>query len=121
MRSITKSKYNASTGPIYENLGILQISKLYQLEAAKPMFLNENQHLPSPLQIIFTPNTDIHNHNTGHRNDPHISTRRTNQLSRSFIHNAPNIWYNIPLQIKETRTVGSFCQMKRYMYLSSEI
>ena len=48
VRSITKSKYNASTGPIYENLGILQISKLYQLEAAKLMFLNKNQHLPSP-------------------------------------------------------------------------
>ena len=120
VRSITKSKYNASTGPIYENLGILQISKLYQLEAAKLMFLNKNQHLPSPLQAIFTPNTDIHNHNTRHRNDPHISTRHTNQLLRSFIHNSPNIWYNIPLQIKETRTVGSFChKMKRY--LSSEI
>ena len=49
------------------------------------MFLNKNQHLPSPLQAIFTPNTDIHNHNTRHRNDPHIGTRRTNQLSRSFI------------------------------------
>ena len=49
-----------------------------------------------------------------------VSTRRTNQLSRSFIHNAHNIWYNILLQIKETRTVGSFChKMKRY--LSSEI
>ena len=120
VRSITKSKYNASTGPIYENFGILQISKLYQLKAAKLMFINNNQHLPSPLQAIFTPNTDIHNHNTRHRNDPHIGTRRTNQLSRSFIHNAPNIWYYIPLQIKETRTVGSFChKMKRY--LSSEI
>ena len=42
VRSITKSKYNASTGQIYENLGMLQISKLCQLEAAKLMFLNEN-------------------------------------------------------------------------------
>ena len=54
-------------GPIYENLGILQISKPYQLEAAKLMFLNKNQHLPSPLQAIFTPITDIHNHNTRYK------------------------------------------------------
>ena len=83
-------------------------------------FSTKTNIFPHHSQAIFTPNTDIHDHNTRHRNDPHIGTRRTNQLSRSFIHNAPNIWYNIPLQIKETRTVGSFChKMKRY--ISSEI
>ena len=83
VRSITKSKYNASTGPIDENLGILQISKLYQLEAAKLMFL---MFLPSPLQAIFTPNIDIHNHNTRHRNDPHISQYQAHKSIITKLH-----------------------------------
>ena len=48
IRSITKSKYNESTGPIYKKLGILPLSKLYQLEAAKLMFLNHKKNIFHP-------------------------------------------------------------------------
>ena len=116
IRSITNSKYNESTEPVYKQLGILPLPKLYQLEAAKFMFLNYKRDLPLPLLSIFTPNIDIHQHGTRHRNDPHISVRRTHLLSQCFIHNAPNIWYNIPPPIKDTKTVGSFCsKMKKYL------
>jgi hypothetical protein len=116
IRSITKSKYNESTGPIYKKLGILPLSKLYQLEAAKFMFLNHKEDLPSPLLSIFTPNIDIHQYGTRHRNDPHINARRTHLSSQCFIHKAPSIWYNIPPPIKESKTVGSFCsKMKKYL------
>jgi len=116
IRSITNSKYNESTEPVYKQLGILPLPKLYQLEAAKFMFLNYKRDLPSPLLSIFTSNIDIHQHGTRHRNDPHTSVRRTHLLSQCFIHNAPNIWYNIPPPIKDTKTVNSFCsKMKKYL------
>ena len=91
IRNITNSKYNDSAGPIYNKHGILPLQKLYELEMSKFMYLHNKGLLPPPLMTLFMPNTNIHQHNTRHRNDPHINTRRTQSLSRSFIHSAPNI------------------------------
>ena len=108
IRSITNSKYNDSSGPIYKNLSILPLTGLYELETVKFMYLNQSNELPLPLQTLFTTNANIHGHNTRHRHDPHINTRRTETLSHSFIHKAPALWYTVPSQIKNVKTVGSF-------------
>ena len=114
VRSVTNSKYNDSSWPIYKKLKVLPLSKLHQMETAKLMYLNQKRELPLPLLSIFTTNQNIHQHYTRHHNDPHIQTRRTQTLSHSFIHKAPESWYNIPTQIKSAKTVGSFCsKMKR--------
>ena len=52
MRSITNSKYNDSSGPIYKNLSILPLTGLYKLETVKCMYLNQRNELPLPLQIV---------------------------------------------------------------------
>ena len=108
IRSITNSKYNDSSGPIYKNLSILPLPGLYEFETVKFMYLNQRNELPLPLQTLFTTNANIHGHNTRHRHDPHINTRRTETLSHSFIHKAPALWYTVPSQIKNVKTVGSF-------------
>ena len=103
IRSITNSKYNDSSGPIYKNLSILPLTGLlvYELETVKCMYLNHRNELPLPLQALFTTNANIHGHNTRHRHDPHINTRHTETLSHSFIHKAPALWYTVPSQIKK--------------------
>ena len=108
IRSITNSKYNYSSGPIYKNLSILPLTGLYEFETVKFMYLNQRNELPLPLQTLFTTNANIHGHNTRHRHDPHINTRRTETLSHSFIHKAPALWYTVPSQIRNVKTVGSF-------------
>ena len=114
IRSITNSKYNDSSGPIYKNLSILPLTGLYEFETVKFMYLNQRNELPLPLQTLFTTNANIHGPNTRHRHDPHINTRRTETLSHSFIHKAPALWYTVPPQIKNVKTVGLFrSQIKR--------
>ena len=108
IRSINNSKYNYSSGPIYKNLSILPLTGLYEFETVKFMYLNQRNELPLPLQTLFTTNANIHAHNTRHRHDPHINTMRTETLSHSFIHKAPALWYTVPSQIKNVKTVGSF-------------
>ena len=89
-------------------LSILPLTGLYELETVKCMYLNQRNELPLPLQTLFTTNANIHGHNTRHRHDPHINTRRTETLSHSFIHKAPALWYTVPSQIQNVKTVGSF-------------
>ena len=50
------------------------------------MYSNYNKTLPKPIQAIYTPNINIHSHNTRQQNDMHIMGRGSNLVSHSFIH-----------------------------------
>ena len=84
-------------------MGILQIDDLYKLEINKFMYSHSINVLPLPLQNVFTQNSNIHTHNTRHRLDPHIQSRNTSKAIHSFIHKAPENWYNLPQNIKQSK------------------
>ena len=108
IRIINNSKYNAPAIPIYKGLNILPIAKLFKLQLGKFMYLYSRRELPRPLQNIFCLNSDIHSHNTRNKNAPHITERHSKTICKSFIHAAPQTWYNIPEKIKKLRTTKSF-------------
>ena len=108
IRAISKAKYNDPVVQLYKNLNITPIETLYNIQLGKLMYQHKNNLLPKPLMLLYTPNTEMHNHNTRHKDDPHINSRRTNQYNQSFLHKAPEIWYNIPEEIKSARTLNSF-------------
>ena len=108
LRNISNSKYNDSAKPIYNKLKILTLEELYKIELCKLMYDYSTNNLPPPLINIYTSNRDIHSHNTRQRHDTHITARRTDLLSRSFVHKAPDIWLTIPPKIKESRTKSAF-------------
>jgi len=61
-----------------------------------------------PLQNLFILNSDIHSYNTRNKNGPHVTDRNYTTISKSFIHAAPQIWYNIPEETKRVKTLKSF-------------
>ncbi len=108
IRAISNSKYNDPVIPLYIKLKITPIEELYKIHLAKFMYQHQHQLLPKPLLSLYHPNTDTHQHNTRHRQDPHITRRRTHQISKTFIHKAPEFWYTIPEKIKEARSISAF-------------
>ena len=72
------------------------------------MYQHANSTLPNPLQQLFTQNSHTYNYNTRHRNDPHITQRRTEIVSKSFLHKAPQLWLSIPNTFKQLYTMKSF-------------
>ena len=108
VRKITNSKYNESASPIYSKLGILTLENVYKLDLCKLMYSNYNKTLPKPIQALYTPNINIHSHNTRQQNDMHIMGRGSKLVSLSFIHRSPAIWLQIANEIKQTRTLSSF-------------
>ena len=108
IRTICNAKYNDHVTPLYTHLKITPLETLYKIHLGKLMYQHKHNLLPKPLMLLYTPNTETHNHNTRHRLDPHITTRRTQQYNNSFLHKAPEIWYNIPEEIKNAKTLNSF-------------
>ncbi len=64
--------------------------------------------LPPPLLELFTPNTQIHQHNTRNRFNPHITARETNFMAKTFLHQGPKVWSELPPHTKNARTLKSF-------------
>ncbi len=108
VRIMTSSKYNAHSKPLYTATKIMTLSDIHKSQLATMMYLHKNKTLPKPIQNLFKPNTDTHNYNTRHNQDPHIERRRTHQSTKSFLHQAPDTWYNLPQDIKDVRSLNSF-------------
>ena len=104
---INNSKYNESASPIYRKLNIMTFDNMYKLESCKFMYMNSKNEIPSPLIELFTRNTDIHNYNTRHSKDVHIQSRKSNQTSRSFLHQSPN---------HQKSLASTISQGKKYFY-----
>ena len=60
------------------------------------------------LHDLFIPNTEIHEHNTRNKDNPHVLARKTNFISNTFLHQSPKIWHNIPVHIKNAKITKSF-------------
>ena len=69
--------------------------------------MNSKNEIPSPLIELFTRNIDIHNYNTRHSKDVHIQSRKSDQTSRSFLHQSPKLWLTIPEVIKNAKSLAS--------------
>ena len=93
----------------------MTFDNMYKLESCKFMYMNSKNEIPSPLIELFTHNTDIHNYNTRHSKVVHIQSRKSNQTSRSFLHQSPKLWLTIPEVIKNAKSLAStISQGKKY-------
>lgn len=116
LRAITHSNYYSDTRPIFSKIKQLPLNELYKLHLGKFMYQYYRQDLPPKLNNIFTLNNEVHNYNTRHAVDPHISANRTVRTTHSLVLQGPNLWYSLPSSIKESRTPKSFVtNLKRFL------
>ena len=79
------------------------------------MFLFTNGTLPSPLQMVFTCNSNVHSYQTRQAHDPHFVARKSSFISKCFMYQAPAAWSNLPLATKSCKAVKLFnYQVKKY-------
>ena len=108
IRSITNSKYNEHTEPLFKQLKLLNLTQLYNLNTAKFMYKVHTNNLPEPIVHLYQANSEIHDHNTRQRNNPHIRYRRTQLASKQINHKGPEIWQNIPNHLKLCKNIKHF-------------
>ena len=72
-----------------KKLGVPQLKDLHKIQMCRLMYNFTNDILPRSLSDLFITNANVHTHNTRQRDDPHISSRKTSFLSRTFVHQGP--------------------------------
>ena len=62
MRIITNAEFRARSGPLFTQLGILDIFKVSSFYVARFMFCYKNLLLPPILLNLFITNNEVHNY-----------------------------------------------------------
>jgi len=116
IRNICKAPYNQETTPLFKHLDIPKLNDIFTLQLCKLMYSYTSDLLPPSLKTLFIMNTAVHSHNTRHRHYPHVTTRKTSAISRTFIHQAPKLWLELPSNLRQKPTLKAFnYHMKKYL------
>ncbi len=76
-----------------------------------------NKLLPAPLMEHFTINAEFHGYNTRQRNNPHVNTRHSSAISKTFIHLGPKLWQGLPTDERNAKTIKCFTRRVRKFFI----
>ena len=105
IRNISKVPYNEHTLQLLKNLKILKFNDIYLLETFKLMYSYNQCILPETLLIT---NANIHSYYMKHRHEPDATHSNSSEMSRSFIHQGPKFWLDLPVRIRDCSTKKCF-------------
>ena len=108
VRAIFGAKFNASSSPIFKQLGLLKFLDIYELYTCLFMYNFVNEGLPRPLLGIYQYHRDIHDHNTRHSTDPRTPSANSDSLRKSFLCQGPKLWASLDGCLKDSRTKSLF-------------
>lgn len=119
VRTITNSKYNAHTEPIFKKLKLLKIQDLYKSSALKFYFKYKNDMVPSYFKEMFTVPYHSHNYGTRNRDQARLQQSKTALTETSLRFYIPRLILSIPNNILDkinTHSLHGFSTyVKRYL------
>ena len=115
VRTISKSKYNAHTDPIFKKLNILKVADIHKSTCLKFYYKFQNKLLPSPFLTFFSYNAMVHHHDTRQANFPHLQQCRTTTAINSPRHFIPNLIIECPAIITDKISTHSYDGFSRYV------
>ena len=117
IRLVCNANYNSPTKELLRQKNCLSLDDIYNFQICKFMYDYNKGSLPRGLSGIFSYNHDVHAHNTRHRNDPFITSRRSVFASKSLLHLGPKLWHAIPSNIKESNSASHFSKKLKKYYI----
>ena len=116
---MTFKSYSEHTEPIFNDLKILNLSKINEYLISSFMFRYFHLHnLPEIFTDYFLSNKDIHNYNTRNAALLHKKFNRTNYNKHTLANKGTDVWNNLPLQYKEIRSFPIFkATLKKYLLI----
>jgi hypothetical protein len=108
IRTITYSKMNAHTKPLFSKLNILSVFDINNLQVACFMYNAVNALLPIYFNQMFEKNKNIHAHNTRQSNKVHITSHRLDIRRYTVRISGPLLWNSLPKVLTESRNLKIF-------------
>ena len=104
----SKVEYNTHTSVLYTKINIPKVDNLFKIQICKFKYSCINGMLPESHMNMFTPNSGVHNYNTRQNYFPHVNTRRTTMVSKTFIHQGPKLWQELPFDNQNSKSLIIF-------------
>ena len=116
IRLVTKSSRLEHTTPLFRQLNLLKLSNLNELNTALFVFKSLNGVIYSPIEFTERLAPQYNLRDTEHLTVPFTRSSQT----KRFIHiRGANLWNNLPIQIRMSRTVNTFKNNLKKYFLSS--
>ena len=120
IRLITFSERLAHTEPLFLQLNILPIDKLIQNRIGLFMYKMYNGLHPPTINNMYIKNSDIHTHNTRHKNYLHVSMAHSDLYAKSFYCSSILIWNEIMNKIEVSISFPQFKNvLKQYLLVNN--
>ncbi len=101
VRTITNSKYNAHTDPLFKKLSLLKVADIYDLNVLKFYYKYHHQLLPAYFNNILDNQHHAHTYNTRNRHVPRINNPSTTSAEKAIRYLVPKILTKTPTCITE--------------------
>ena len=95
-RLMTFSHFQAHSEPLFRQLSILSIYKLYQYQLGLFMYQQLRGLIPISGTFSFVTNASVHDHFTRHHAKIHIKLCRTKKRQLTVVFQGPNLWNTLP-------------------------
>ena len=121
--SITLSKYNSHSDPIFKRLDFLKVDDLLKLQQLKLYYNYSHYNVPIYFQKwkLF-PNCDVHKHDTRNKHELYTYRIKHEFAKKCLRHNLPLILNNNPHTVKDkisTHSMQGFVQYVKHHLLRS--
>jgi hypothetical protein len=105
-RIILDKDYIAPSRPLFAQLKWMPLEDRIKYHRSIQVFKCVNNLCPESLKDLFTSVSNVHLHNTrsSSKNNFHIAARHT----KSFVHLGSVSWNNLPVNVRNARTVSAF-------------
>ena len=103
IRIISKAGYLDHTEPLFKELKLLNVDKIYKYNCAKFIYCISNNIKYAEFRDRLTQNKSFHNYNTRAKNLLRKPFVRLHQFTDSFLPNGMEVWNSLPEEIKLTK------------------
>ena len=117
--NVLNAPYNAPSTPLFKKLNIPKLLDMFNIELGKFIYCFYTNKLPDPLLQLFIRNVEVHNIDTRNKMNPRITSGKYNITSRTFIHQGPKLWAELPINLKHAISVKSFKFKTKQIYLNN--
>ena len=102
IRTISNSKYNAHTEPLFKSLNLLKLNDLYNMKGFLLYKKNKQMQTPLFIQNALTQNNTVHSYNTRQSLDIHVNCTKNNYGKLTINYKMHNLMKQIPTHIKDS-------------------
>ena len=115
VRTISNSKYNAHTDPIFRFYFLLKVTDLHRLNILKLYYKYKHFQLPAYFVNMFESTPLDHTYNTRNRNQPRFNTANTTSANVAMRFVVPSIISETPPCIIDKIYTHSICGYSSYI------